>query len=141
MRRSRLILASAGGLASLLGLSLAPWAAGIGQRRERVKPSSALVVTGSVKGLYPGSRKRLQLRVRNRLAVRMKLTSLTVSVRDGRWNCRGANVRVQRFWGRLFLPPRRRRVVSLVVSMPKTAPDPCQGAVFRLVFRTRAVRT
>jgi hypothetical protein len=140
MRRSRLILALAGGLAMLLALSLAAWAGGLGPRRERVRPSSGLVVTGSIKGLYPGVRKRLRLKVRNRLAVRMKLTSLTVLVRDGRWNCRGANVRVGRFRGGLLLPPRRRRAVTLVISMPKTAPDPCQGAVFKLVFRARAVR-
>jgi len=140
MRWSRLILALAGGLATLLALSLAAWAEGLGPRRGRVKPSSDLVVTGSIKGLYPGARKRLQLKVRNRLTVRMKLTSLTVRVRDGRWNCRGANVRVGRFRGRLLLPPRTQRAVNLVVSMPKTAPDPCQGAVFRLFFRARAAR-
>ncbi|MDX6490453.1 MAG: hypothetical protein QOD43_698 [Gaiellaceae bacterium] len=140
MRRSRLILALAGGLAVLLALSLASWAGNFGPRRERVRSPSGLVVAGSIKGLYPGARKRLRLKIRNRLGVRMKLTSLTVLVRDGRWNCRGANVRVGRFRGRLLLPPRRRRAVTLVVSMPKTAPDPCQGAVFRLVFRAKAVR-
>jgi hypothetical protein len=137
---SRLILALAGGLAVVLAFSLIAWAGGIRPRRERAKSSSALIVTGSIKGLYPGARKRLRLKIRNRLGVRMKLTSLTVAVRDGKWNCRGANVRIGRFRDRLLLPPRRRRAITLVVSMPKTAPDPCQGAVFRLAFKARAVR-
>jgi hypothetical protein len=140
MVKARLISALAAGLPVLLALSLAAWAAGVGPGGKRKKPSAAIVVTGSVKGLYPGARRRMRLQVRNRLDVRMKLTSLTVLVRDARWNCRGANVRVGRFRGRLLLPARRRRALTLVVSMPKAAPDPCQGAAFRLVFKARAVR-
>jgi hypothetical protein len=139
MRKARLISALAVGLPVLFALSLAAWAAVIAPRRP-AKPAAALIVTGSVKGLYPGVRKRLRLHVRNRLGVRMRLTNLTVLVRDARWNCRGANVRVGRFRGRVILPARRGRALTLMVSMPKAAPDPCQGAAFRLLFKARAVR-
>jgi hypothetical protein len=140
MGKARLILALAGALAMLLAFALAALAAGLGPRHQRVKPSTGLLVTGSVKGLYPGAHRRLRLNVRNRLAARVRLTSLTVRVRDARWNCPAANLRVARFRGRLSLPAGKRRLLNLEVSMPKAAPDSCKGATFPLVFRARAVR-
>jgi len=95
------------------------------------------VVTGSVSGLSPGGRAWLRATVRNPYRRLLRVHSVTVAVRGARPGCSGSNVDVRPFTGRLLVPPRRARVVRLLVRMPLTAAPECRGASFPLAFRGR----
>jgi hypothetical protein len=80
-----------------------------GKGGRHVAPARALKITGGVRGLYPGARARLRLRVRN-------------------------------LRGKPVVRAHRTRRIVLRVTMLRSAPDACKGAVFRLRFRARGRR-
>lgn len=94
-------------------------------------------VSGSVSGLYPGGKAWLRATVRNPYRRPLRLLSLTAAVGRARRACTGSNLDVRPFRGRLVVPPRRARVVRLLVRMPLTAAPECNGARFPLTFRAR----
>ena len=97
-------------------------------------------IRGHAGGLYPGARKQLSLVVHNRTAGVIHIRSITTRVRDARRGCKGTNVRVGRYAGRLRVGPRGWRRVSVPIRMLRSAPDACKKAVFRLKFRGAATR-
>ena len=129
-----LVLAAAAVLvlsgASALG-SLGP-----GHRAAR----EGFTIRGHVGGLYPGARKQLSLVVHNRSARVIHVRSITTRVRDARRGCKGRNVRVGRYTGRLRVGPRGWRRVPVQIRMLRAAPDACKKAVFRLEFHGTATR-
>lgn len=130
-------IASAGAAASLIGALVAGGALG-GSSGPHPSPRG-FTVSGSVAGLYPGGRAWLRATVRNPYRRPLRVLSLTAAVRPGRRACSGANLDVRPFRGRLVVPPRRSRVIRLLVRMPLTAAPECNGARFPLVFRGRGV--
>jgi hypothetical protein len=102
------------------------------------KPGRLFALTGHVSGLYPGVRRQLVIVVHNRGRRPLRIRSVTTRVRNASAECRGRNLRVSRFRGRLRLKARASRRIAVSVRMLPESPPACQGAVFPLVFRGRA---
>ena len=107
---------------------------------HRAAAREGLTIRGHVGGLYPGARKRLSLVVHNRSARVIHVRSITTRVRDARRGCKGKNVRVSRYSGRLRVGPRGWQRVPVQIRMLRAAPDACKKAVFRLKFHGTATR-
>jgi hypothetical protein len=96
---------------------------------------SALVLTGSAQGLYPGSRVRLRVTIRNRRRFAIRVRWLKTRVVLHRRGCAPANVTVPHSRLGVLVPARGLRTVELEASMRGDAPDACKGATFRLWFQ------
>jgi hypothetical protein len=106
---------------------------------KRARPQ-ALVVSGSVRGLYPGAVKSLRLKVRNSRGFSIRVVSLRVAVRNASPTCLRNKLRVGRLRRSFVVPAHRMRRVALRVTMLGSAPDACKGAVFPLRFTVRGRR-
>ncbi|MGH2786323.1 MAG: hypothetical protein ACRDJV_00250 [Actinomycetota bacterium] len=110
--------------------------------RTTASAKPRFAVRGSVKGLYPGKRKPMKLKIKNLQRYPIKVKNLKVKV--GRSTKRGCSKR----WIRpkrqmrisLKVPARARAFVSYPVRMPKKAPNACQGARWKLKYKGKAVR-
>jgi hypothetical protein len=124
-------------LAALLAVALAQ---SKGPRRAAPRVRHALTVSGSMRWLFPGRSTRLPLVVRNNRGFRIRLVSLTVRVRDARPGCGKRYLRVGRLRRKLLVPPHGFRTVDLAITMLRSAPNACQGAVFPLRYTARGRR-
>jgi hypothetical protein len=99
-------------------------------------------ITGSVRGLYAGARKRLTLRVANPHRRPMRVVSLTVAVtRSNRRGCPPGALRHPRSVARSrFVAPRSSVRMRYPIRMRRSAPESCYGATWQLEFGGRAVR-
>jgi hypothetical protein len=99
-------------------------------------------VRGSVRGLYPGKRKLLTLKVQNPQRYSIKVKTLTVKVgRSNKAGCKPRWIRPKRRVRiSLLVPALARAFVSYPLKMLKRAPNACQGARWKLKFRGEAVR-
>jgi hypothetical protein len=134
----------------MLALLLAPAAMQMMASRDNalrgLRPAASskpkFTVRGSVKGLYPGVRKPLKLKVKNPQRYPIKVKSLQIKV--GRSNKRGCKPRwikpKKKVRTSLLIPARARAFASYPVTMPKKAPNACQGARWKLKFKGKAVR-
>jgi hypothetical protein len=128
------VAAIAASLLTLVGVLAAVPASG------KARPGAVgFRVTGSVGGMYPGARRFLNLKIRNPYKRPMRLVAVTARVRGPRRACTRWNLDVRPFRGRLVIPRGRARIARLLVRMPRTAAQECNGARFPLVFRARAV--
>jgi hypothetical protein len=128
------IAAIAASLLTLVGLLAAVPASG-----GRQPAPARFQVSGSVEGLFPGARRFMSVKIQNPYRRPMRLISLSAEVRRARRLCTGSNVDVRPFRGRIAIPPRRTRVVRLLVQMQPTVAEECKGARFPLRFRAKAV--
>ena len=134
----RSLLAVALSLALAVGVSSAAPTAGEG---SSARHGPALVLRGGVRGLYPGARLSLRVRIRNGRPFAVRVLAIrTRVVGGGRRGCARRYVAVSRLRARLRVPPRRARTALLRVTMRRSAPDACKGAVFRLAFSARGRR-
>jgi hypothetical protein len=114
--------------------------------RGRLKPTATskpqFKVRGSVRGLYPGKRKPLTLKVQNPQRYPIKVKTLTVKVgRSNKPGCKPRWIRPKRRVRiSLLVPARAKAFVSYPLRMLKRAPNACQGARWKLKFRGEAVR-
>ena len=124
-------------LAALLVVALVQ-SRGPGRAGPRVRPP--LKVTGGVRYLYPGARRRLSLVVWNNRGFRIRVVSLTVRVRNAKHGCGRRYLKVARFHRSLLVAPHGFRTTELRVTMLPSAPDACKRAVFPLRFTARGRR-
>ena len=110
-------------LAALFVVALAQSGAP-GKAGPRVRPP--LRVTGGLRSLYPGARRRLPLVVWSNRGFRIRVVSLRVRVGNARRGCGRKYLRVRRFRRRLVVPPHGFRTVDLSVTMLPSAPDACK---------------
>ena len=118
-------------LAALLVVALAQSGAP-GKAGPRVRPP--LRVTGGLRSLYPGARRRLPLVVWSNRGFRIRVVSLTVRIGNARRGCGRRYLRVGRLRRRLVVPPNGFSTVELPVTMLLSAPDACKRATFPLRF-------
>jgi hypothetical protein len=97
-------------------------------------------ISGSVAGLYPGSRLPLRLTLTNPNRHGIRVTSLDVGVRAAGRACRGSNLTVSKLEKPRWVRRRDSRVVMLWATLAESAPAACRGARFELAFSGRAVR-
>jgi hypothetical protein len=101
-----------------------------------------LRVSGHVTDLYPGARKRMRVKVSNPFDHAVKVRSVRARVRAvSRRLCSRGSLVVSRSRRPLSIPAHRARRVWLGVFMRAEARDSCQGAKFKLRFRTSASRS
>lgn len=114
--------------------------------RGGIRPAASsepqFTVRGSVRGLYPGKRKSVTLKVKNPQPYRIKVKMLRVTVgrsnKPGckrRWIRPRSEVRIK-----LLVPGRARAFVSYPIRMLRRAPNACQGARWKLKYEGEAVR-
>ena len=115
-------------------LALALTSAGGARRPDGANeaPQGALRLAGVVRGLYPGAREPLQVRVWNPLEVPVRVVWLTARAEDASESCSRDQLWIGHFHGPLVVPARRARVAVLPVTMRRSAPDSCKRAVFPL---------
>ncbi len=110
---------------------------------ESISPleSRRFAIKGKVKRLYPGAKKTLKLRVRNRSAYRIRLETLTVKVKKpNKAGCKMRWLKLKKQMSpRLKLLPKKRAVIPVRVKLSKKATDSCQGARWPLEYRGSAV--
>jgi len=121
---------------------LALAASGAAQTSAPAKPARppALTVWGGADGLYPGAVRRLRLKVRNSRGFPIRVVSLKVAVRNGSPGCPRSQLRLARLRRSFVVRARRTRRVVLRVTMLRSAPDGCKGAVFPLRFKVEGRR-
>jgi hypothetical protein len=134
----------------VLALALASVAAAYGalggargrsHRTDARSAGSALRATGHVDGLYPGARKGLHVRLRNRSGRWVTVRAIRADVKDGARGCPRDNLWTQtKELANFRVPPRETRRVGIQVRMWPRAPDACQGVRFPLRFVVRAER-
>lgn len=138
MRKRRLGGIAAAAAVAAVALSTVAAFSAIGT--HAVHPKRGFTLKGHVRGLVPGTSRRLVITVHNRLRRTLLVRSISTRVRDAGPKCRGRNLRVARFRGQLRLRGHASRRIAVRVSMRKDSPSACQGAVFRLAFSGRATR-
>jgi hypothetical protein len=131
-------MAAVSSVALLFALSLGVSSAA--PQREAWVRRSALVLTGSTQGLYPGGRVPLRVTIRNRRRFPVRVQWLGARVVLHRRACAPSNVTVERRRLDLFVPARGLRVVTLEAHMRNDAPDGCKGVLFRLWYEARGRR-
>ncbi len=103
--------------------------------RDAVSPPHAFSISGRVGGLVPGRAAALVLTVSNAERVTINVTSIVTTVGDASNRCRGTNVSVAPFDGHLSIPGGATGRATVQVTLAHSAPDACQGAKFRFVYR------
>jgi hypothetical protein len=119
------------------------------------KGPAAFSLRATARGLFPGAKKPLRVKISNRSRFAIKITSIRVRVKRDRTHvsCPPKKyVRTTRFprsigrrAGRrvsrpIRVRPRRSRRVKLAITLLYSAPDACQGAAFPLRLRGKAVK-
>jgi hypothetical protein len=137
MSRRRVVRAALVGLLAVaLTAATAIGSTGIG----RGKKARGFALSGHVSGLLPGQHRRLVITARNRGRTPLLVRSVTTRVHDASEACKGRNLHVTRFRGRLHLEAWRSRRIVVRVWLSTATPSACQGAVFHLSFQGRATR-
>ncbi|MDQ3620793.1 MAG: hypothetical protein M3391_11830 [Actinomycetota bacterium] len=104
--------------------------------------SAAFRMKGAVKGLFPGKRKVMKVKLRNPNRFAIVVKELRIRVRpstDPGCGSRWLSVR-QRLRVSVVVPARGRAKKGVPVRLKPTAPTSCQGARWPLKFRGGAVR-
>ena len=97
-----------------------------------------LRLSGHVRGLYPGARKRFPVTVRNPGSAPVVVTLVRARVGDADAGCGGGNVRIPDERTRTLVQPRSSTKVRMDARMSSDAPDACQHGRFPLRFHARA---
>jgi hypothetical protein len=93
---------------------------------------------GHARGLYPGRVGPLRVHLDN-LGQRPQIVgSVWATVGNAGPRCSARNISVSAYRGRLRIPPRGRRWISLTIAMRPNAANTCQLAVFPLTFHAGA---
>ncbi len=94
-----------------------------------------LALRGRATGLYPGAARPLRVLVRNRSDRAVQLTRLTSQVIESPPGCPPEALRAGEPETLPLVPASGRARVVLPIELLPSAPDACQGGVFRLRFR------
>lgn len=98
------------------------------------------LLSGSVRGLFPGRTAWLPVRVRNPFPFPLVVTLIHARVKSAGPGCSARNLQVEPIRGEWLIDPGATTRLHLKAGMSKTAPDTCQGLEFPLRFRGTAVR-
>lgn len=99
-------------------------------------------IKGRVRGLYPGARKPLTVRLRNPHSFPIEVLSVRVKVsRSDHQGCGRRWIRPRRaVTVSLLVPPKSKAFASYPVRMRKAAPEACKGATWKLHFSGKGAR-
>jgi hypothetical protein len=103
--------------------------------------ASALRISGHVRGLYPGARMGIRLKVRNGSSRWVVVRAIRADVRSGASGCSPDNLStVPKELTYPRIRPHKTRRVGIRIRMWKKTPDACQGVTFPLRYKVRAGR-
>jgi hypothetical protein len=113
--------------------------AGSGSDRSpaHAQRAAKVEIRGHVTGLYPGARKRMQLRVHNAYSRHVSLRDVRTRVLDASPGCAARHLSVRRNENPRRIPARRAIQVRVLVRLRMSAPDACQAARWPLRFSGR----
>jgi hypothetical protein len=98
-----------------------------------------LALRGRAQGLYPGAVKPMRIVVRNRTDRDVRLVALARRVSEAPAGCPVSVLKVRRPRALPVVPAGGRVAVFVRVHLLRSAPDACQGAVFRVTLRAKGV--
>lgn|GEM_PF-2213421 len=103
---------------------------------------AAFRIGGAVKGLFPGKKKIMTVKLRNPNRFPIVVKELKIRVRpSNKLGCPATSISVRkRLRVSVVVPARGRAKKSVPVKLKPTAPSSCQGARWPLKFRGGAVR-
>jgi hypothetical protein len=122
---------------ALLGGAVLAYASHGTERSSSPVSGKRVHVTAHVRGLYPGSRKYLRVKVRNPTQRPATLGRLEVETHRARAGCRASNLRIHRYRRPVRIRQHAGRTVKVRIRMSPLASDACQGGTFRLRFHFR----
>jgi hypothetical protein len=99
-----------------------------------------LHLSGHVKNLYPGARKRIRVRVENRFDHPVRLRFLRGKARATSRRCSRHNLTIGHSRRHPWIPSHGSRPVRFRIGMRARAPNACQGVSFPLHFTAKAGR-
>jgi hypothetical protein len=146
--RPLLHLAAIAAVATGAGVTLGqrPQPASLGHTELQASVSATFRIGGvPVSGLYPGATRTMTVRMRNPYPFAVQVVSLRASVARATTlpACAGTpgNLVVSPGAGRrVTVPAHGGGSVAILVRMPRSVADACQGAGFRIALAARAVR-
>lgn len=98
-------------------------------------------IAGHVTGLYPGSKSRLRLTLRNPNPYPIRVTKIRTSVQVPAGSaCPARSIQIKRFAGSRRIAARAVVRVKVKVSMRAMVPNGCAGQRYRLAYRGWATR-
>ena len=97
----------------------------------------SVLISGHVKGLYPGRTTKLRGRVHNPGSRAVLVTHVSAAVGKTGQACGSKFLKVRRSRGTVRVAAHDRHKVILKVTMLAGAPESCQGATFPLRFHAR----
>ena len=104
-----------------------------------LKPDAALRISGHVRGLFPGAKVWMPVRVRSVTGVSIRLTGLRATVGAPSVDCPSSMLRVRPLREQPVVAARRTLHVRLRVRLRRIAPEACQGVRFPLTFSAQGV--
>lgn len=110
------------------------------EEHERAAGKSPLRVRGRAKGLYPGSRTKIEVTIENHSNRTLTMHSLRTIPGDAGSSCGAENVAIAEVKRPLTLPARARTLLRVPIVMAADARNGCQNARFPLRFEVRAGR-
>lgn len=111
---------------------------------QLVAAKSTLGLKGiPVTGLYPGASKKLSVQITNAFPYKIKVSGISAKVAPvtGRAGCVGsaANLVVKPS-AKSTIAAKKRRTVTILVTMPRTVANACQGAKFTISLKGKATK-
>lgn len=99
-------------------------------------------VKGTVKGLYPGLKKRLPLKLKNRAKYAIKVQTLTIKrKKTGVMKCPKRLLRVKKFVRpNMKVRPGRTGKAKAWVKLAAKAPNACKNVTFPVAYQAEAVK-
>lgn len=97
-------------------------------------------ISGTMKGLYPGVTLPLVLTIANPAKIAITVTAIATTVGSS-GSCAAANVKVTSFNGQLHVGAGMKAQVAVHVTMAKSAPNACQGALFPFKYTGTATES
>ena len=97
-------------------------------------------ISGDVDGLYPGVTRKLQLTITNPNAFAIKVTKLKVTVTRASAQCGARTIETKAQKPGFRVPANGEVTATVRVTMPKDAPNACQGVTYPLKFSGTAVQ-
>ena len=102
------------------------------------KKAPSFVVKGSAKGLLPGIKHNMKLKVTNKTSVNMRVKTVTVKVVSSVPACPSSVLKISKYKGKARVAAHRSRTITVKAKLSSSAPDTCQGARFRLLYGGKA---
>lgn len=129
-------------VAAVLTVSTVAYAMGISSPAAHAQRAASPVfhIRGHVSGLYPGKVSTMNLKLWNSYRFPICVRRVVARAPSPAAGCPGGTVVVRPWRGRLNVPARSRRRITVRVKMRARAPSACIGARYSIAYGGKAVK-